>query len=500
LAKVEPKNVASVMFGLMLSLFLANLDQTIIATCLPSIATSLNGWELLPWIISAYLVTSTATTPIYGRLSDVYGRRVVLLSSIAIFVIASALCALASTMPMLIAARALQGIGGGGLRTISQIVIADIIPPRNRGKYQGYMSTTFLVSTSLGPVLGGVFAEYLSWTWAFWINLPLGGIAFLVIDRQLRKLNLPVRPQKIDWVGAFFILASAAPLMIGISRVEQEGGWLNASVGLPILFGAAATLGLVILELRHAYPMIPMRLFKNKAYTIGNIALFAPSMVMTSLIIIIPLYYQIVLRWPADRAGLQLIALTGGMAIGSFIVGSAISRLGRARIFPVVGGVVAAALCLLIAREGLGQSLLFDAVCTTLLGAALGAQINPMLVIVQNGLDVSDIGAGVSGMTFFRSLAGAFGVAVFTTFLINRLASGAADVPGHEKLGANLGVGLMRLDSDQTFDVGQRAAFALVRTHAFSMVFVVAACFAVFASLAVLLIDEKPLRAGSGAK
>ena len=229
---LEPKNVAPIMFGLMLSLFLANLDQTIIATCLPAIAHDLQGWELLPWVISAYLVTSTATTPIYGRLSDHYGRRRVMLVSIAIFVLASIFCALANTMPLLIAARTLQGLGGGGLRSISQVVMADIIPPRYRGKYQGYMSTTFLISTTLGPVLGGFFAEHLSWRWAFWINLPLGGLAFVVIGRQLRNLKLPTMQHKIDWMGAFLILASAVPLMIGLSRVEQAGWMAELAGGL----------------------------------------------------------------------------------------------------------------------------------------------------------------------------------------------------------------------------------------------------------------------------
>ncbi|HWG05584.1 MAG TPA: MFS transporter, partial [Beijerinckiaceae bacterium] len=289
----EPKNVAPIMFGLMLSLSLANLDQTIIATCLPAIAHDLQGWQLLPWIISSYLVTSTATTPIYGRLSDHYGRRAVMLAAIFIFVASSALCALANSMAMLIAARTLQGLGGGGLRSISQIVIADIIPPRYRGRYQGYMSTTFLLSTTLGPVLGGFFVQHLSWQWAFWINLPLGGVAFAVVGRQLRNLKIPTRQHKIDWIGALLVLAAAVPLMIGLSRVEQAGGWLNWQVAFPLAVGVGATVALVLFELNVAEPMLPMWLFANKIFSIGNIALFAPSMVMTALIIIIPLYYQI---------------------------------------------------------------------------------------------------------------------------------------------------------------------------------------------------------------
>jgi len=493
-----PKNIAPIMFGLMLSLFLANLDQTIVATCLSAIAHDLSGWELLPWIISAYLVTSTATTPIYGRLSDLYGRRPVLLASIGIFVVASAFCALANTMPLLIAARVLQGIGGGGLRSITQVVIADIIPPRNRGKYQGYMSTTFLISTALGPVLGGFFAEHLSWQWAFWINLPLGAIAFIVINRQLRALKIPTKRASIDWAGAILILAAAVPLMFGISQVEETGGWLNQHVLVPIALGLIATAVLIYVELRVASPMLPMRLFSNKIFTLGNIALFAPSMVMTALIIIIPLYYQIVLRRSADTAGLQLIALTGGMAFGSFIVGSCIAKFGRARIFPIIGALVAASVCLLIAYEGFGPSIMFDVICTILLGAGLGWQINPLLVIVQNGLEIRDIGTGVSGMTFFRSLAGAFGVAMFSTFLIASMGAGAMRVPGHEKLGDNPGIGLLRSNIASLFGADQQAAFQRVLENAFSSVFVLSAALCLITAVVVLIIPARKLRADSG--
>ena len=486
------------MFGLMLAMFLANLDQTIVATCLSAIARDLGGWQLLPWVISAYLVTSTATSPIYGRLSDSYGRRRVLLASIALFVLASVFCAIAPTMPMLIAARALQGVGGGGLRSISQVVIADIIPPRNRGRYQGYMSTTFLLSTTVGPVLGGFFAEHMSWQWAFWINLPLGALAFLVIDRCLRKLRLPMKQHRIDWTGAFLILAAAVPLILGLSRVEEQAGWFNWAVMSPILLGIAATAALVAVELRVAEPMLPMWLFTNKTFSIGNLGLFAPSMVMTALIIILPLYYQIVLGKPADVAGLNLIALTGGMAAGSFIVGSAISRTGRAKVFPIVGGLVATTLCILIAHHGLGRSIWFDVACTAALGAALGWQINPINLIVQNGLQIRDIGAGISGMTFFRSLAGAFGVAVFTTFLIGRLTAGAVTLPDRKKFGPNPGIGLLRQSAAHMSDGVHSTALQAVLVQAFASVFILAAIILAAGVLATLMIDERPLRAVSG--
>jgi EmrB/QacA subfamily drug resistance transporter len=497
-SKVAPENVGPIMFGLMLSLFLSNLDQTIIATCLTPIAQNLGGWSLLPWIVSGYLVTSTATAPIYGRLSDIYGRRYVLLASIALFTVTSVFCAMATSMPMLIVARVLQGVGGGGLRSVSQVVIADIIPPRHRGRYQGYMSTTFLVSTALGPVLGGFFAEHMTWRWAFWINLPLGAIAFFVIDRQLRKLNITTHARSIDWLGAFLVLCSAVPLLIGLSRVEQAGGWTAPQVYLPLALGLLATVVLVLTELRVAVPMVPMHLFTSRVFSLGNIALFAPSMVMTALIVMIPLYYQTVMRWPADAAGIHLIALTGGMAIGSFIVGSTIARLGRARIFPIGGGILTICICLFIYGHGLGRSSALDFVLTFLLGASIGSQINPMLVIVQNGLDAKDMGAGVSGMTFFRSLGGAFGVAIFSTFLITQLSAGAASIPDASALGADAGVSLLNVSLLATLGEAQSAAARLVQERAFSLVWLLAAAISAVSVATVFSIKERPLRAGSG--
>jgi hypothetical protein len=360
------------------------------------------------------------------------------------------------------------------------------------------MSTTFLISTTLGPVLGGFFAEHLSWRWAFWINLPLGVAALVVINHQLRKLNLPRHRHKIDWLGAILVLAAAGPIMIGLSRVEQAGGWLTPTVLIPIAIGIVAALLLIALELRVAEPMLPMRLFSNRIFTVGNIALFAPSMVMTSLIIVVPLYYQVVRHWSADEAGLPLIALTAGMALGSFVIGTAISRLGRAKIFPIMGGLLAASACAAMAYFGLGRMLVFDCICLLALGSAIGCQINPLLVIVQNGLEIRDIGAGVSGMTFFRSLAGAFGVAEGLTFLIGRLSTGAAAVPGHEVLGPDPGIGLMRPALAGSFSPAQNTAFDLVREQAFASAFLLAGAVFLLTIAIVLTIKERPLRAVTG--
>src|SRR6201984_3610323 len=229
------REIVSILFGLILAMFLASLDQTIVATSLSTMAQDLNGWTLMSWVVSAYLVASTVTTPIYGRLSDLYGRRPVLSVAISLFLGASVLCALSQNMPQLIGARVLQGIGGGGLRSVALATVADIIPPRERGRYQGYFSSVMAISNVLGPVLGGFFAEYLSWHWIFWINLPFGSLALLLCYRNLRRLPKPI----IDWLGAALILASTTPILIGLGQAEAAAGWGRSEVLVPLAIGAA---------------------------------------------------------------------------------------------------------------------------------------------------------------------------------------------------------------------------------------------------------------------
>ncbi|MBV9378993.1 MAG: MFS transporter, partial [Alphaproteobacteria bacterium] len=281
--------IVSILFGLILAMFLASLDQTIVATSLSAMARDLNGWTLISWVVSAYLVASTVTTPIYGRLSDLYGRRPILSVAIGLFLVASVLCALSQNMPQLIGARVLQGVGGGGLRSVALAAVADIIPPRERGRYQGYFSSVMAISNVLGPVLGGFFSEYLTWHWIFWINLPFGLLALFLSYRNLRRLPKPRRKPIIDWLGAALILASTTPILIALGQAEAAASWWSSQVLVPLAIGCLFFVALIVRESEAPEPIMPLRLFANRIFSAASLLSFSMSMVMIAMIILVPL-------------------------------------------------------------------------------------------------------------------------------------------------------------------------------------------------------------------
>ncbi len=489
------REVLAILSGLLLSMFLASIDQTNVATALSTIAKDLNGWEGMAWVVSAYLVTSTVTTPIHGRLSDIYGRRPILLLSIVLFVGSSVVCALAWSMPALIVGRALQGLGGGGLRAVSQAALADIIPPRERGRYQGYFASLFVISNALGPVLGGFFAQDLSWTWIFWINLPLGFGAFLLTNRYLKRLRAPERIAQIDWWGALLILASATPILLGIGNAEREGGWTAPVSWMPIAGGLVLTGALILRERVAVEPMLPLRLFFNPVFTVSMFITVLVQVVMTAMVILVPLNYQLAAGLQPDQVGLRLMPLTVGSVIGSASAGGLISRTGRYRIFPLAGSVLASLACASIGYVGLGRSLAFDIVATSLLGLAWGGQFSPLTIAVQNALHWQDTGIGLSCLMFFRLIGGAFGVAFLSTLLIGYLTSGALAVPGHEALGPNPGLALLHLDEPGVnISPALHAALAVTIRHAFARLYVVSTLILALSIVPAVGLREMPLR------
>ena len=471
--------IRTIMLGVTLALFLASLDQTIVATALPAIAQDLGGWDDIAWVVTAYLIASTVTTPIYGRLSDLFGRRPVLLVSVGIFVTGAMLAALAPSMGWLIAARIVQGLGGGGLRSVAIAVVSDILPPRERGRYQGYLSTTFATANVVGPVLGGVLSDSLSWHWIFWINLPLGALAFSMTWYQLRRLPRPTRKPVIDWLGAALILAATTPLLLSISAVQRSGSWGSVETLAGFAVGGVFLVALVWWELRAPEPMLPMRLFANAIFALANVVTLLSSMVMIALILIIPLHYQLLVGLAPGEAGIRLIAMTVGTVAGSFIAGQFISKTGRSKIFPVLGCAAAMASCVLLALLGLGHALVVDLGVTLLLGLSFGGQMSPLTITIQNALEPRDAGVGLSCMMFFRLMGGAFGTAGLVAVLVDQLGGGLA---------------LFQPALRAAMPAAELRAMGSVLTAAFAHVYWVSAAIMALALVAACAIREVPLR------
>jgi EmrB/QacA subfamily drug resistance transporter len=303
------REVLGILSGVLIGMFLAALDQTIVATALPTIARELNGAEHLSWIVAGYLLTSTASTPVYGKLSDLFGRRALFRFAIVLFVLASALCALAQSMPQLILARALQGLGGGGLITMAQATIADVISPRERGRYQGYISGVWAVASVGGPVLGGFFAEYLSWRWVFWINLPLGLAALGIAHLSLRRLPRQRLARPIDYPGAVLLVGAVTALLLVTSWAGVVAPWTSPTILGLALAGVALVALFIVQELRAAEPLLPPRLFRDRVVRIANIASFITSMAMFGATVFLPVFLQVVMGISASRSGMLVIPL-----------------------------------------------------------------------------------------------------------------------------------------------------------------------------------------------
>jgi MFS family permease len=344
-------------------------------------------------------------------------------------------------------------------------------------------------------VLGGFFADYLSWHWIFWINIPLGFLAIALSYRNLKRLRVPTQKPVIDWLGAVLILASATPLLIGVGRVEQAGGWTSPGVLGPIALGLICAVGLILWERVAPEPMLPLRLFANTTFSLASAASFLTAMVMIGLIIIVPIGYELVAGISANQAGIRLIPITAGTALGSFVAGQLVSRTGRYRIFPIIGASAMTLVCATLAYFGLGRSLPLDLTATTILGLSFGFQMSPMTITVQNALDRRDIGIGMSCMMFFRLMGGAFGVALLSSVLISALNAGTLAIPGHEVLGPDPGIALFHLDERSGhLTPALRLALAAVIQRAFSHLFLVTAAISALSVICCLRLKEVPLR------
>lgn len=488
---LSPAAVRSVIFGLMLAILLAALDQTIVSVALPRMADDLHGFELIAWVVSGYLVAATVVTPIYGKLGDLFGRRIMLGTAIALFLVASLACALAQTMPELVAARVFQGLGGGGLISISQAIIADVVSLRERGRYQGYISGVFAVASVTGPVVGGLLTHYLSWRWCFWINLPLGAAALTVSGRALKTLRVPGIRRAIDYGGALLLTIGLTTLLIGITRVGQGVAW-NSDENL-LLFAAAALFLWVFAywEGRASEPIVPLHLFKLRAVSLSCLVLFLAYFNLIGMSVLMPLRFQIVGGMTADLAAWRLVPLSLMIPLGAFIAGRLMVATGRYRPVQMTGAALVP-----VALFGLSlvdvHSIIATGLVMALAGLGVGLQFPTSLVAVQNAVARQHLGVATAVTAFFRSMGGAIGIAILTTVLLSTLHSGESGGVALPEGGAMLR-SMMGSALDHV-DAGTRQAMLTHATAAFHRIFLVGAAIALVPLIATYFMPDRALR------
>ncbi|MFD4029064.1 DHA2 family efflux MFS transporter permease subunit [Streptomyces sp. NPDC058637] len=406
--------------ALLLGMLLAALDQTIVSTALPTIVSELGGLDHLSWVVTAYMLAATAATPLWGKLGDQYGRKKLFQTAIVIFLIGSALCGVAQNMPQLIGFRALQGLGGGGLMVLSMAIVGDIVTPRERGKYQGLFGAVFGVTSVLGPLLGGFFTEHLSWRWVFYINLPIGVVALLVIAAVL---HIPVRRTKhtIDYLGTFLIASVATCLVLVASLGGTTWAWDSVQIIALAVLAVVLLVAFVHTERRAPEPVLPLKLFHIRTFSLVAVISFIIGFAMFGAMTYLPTFLQVVHGITPTMSGVHMLPMVFGMLITSTGSGQLVSRTGRWKIFPVVGTALTAAGLMLLHQLSENSSTLQMSIYFFVFGAGLGLVMQVLVLVAQNSVSYEDLGVATSGATFFRSIGASFGVAVFGTIFTNRL-------------------------------------------------------------------------------
>lgn len=488
------RQIQTVFAGLMLGMLLSALDQTIVSTALPTIVGELGGLQHLSWIVTAYMLASTVSAPIYGKLSDLYGRRVMFQTAIVIFLIGSVLAGLSRTMFELAVFRGVQGAGGGGLMVLSQAIIGDIVSPRQRGRYQGYIGSMFALSSVVGPLLGGFFVDQLTWRWAFYVNLPLGALALVVTQRAL-KLTHKRREHRIDWAGAAMLSTAITTFLLATVWGGDTYAWDSPMiVGLAVASLVSFVIFLLV-ERRAEEPILPLVLFEERVFAVGTFLAFVTAMAMFAAIIFMPLYLQVAVGVSATDSGLLLMPLMAGMLTTSIGSGRLITRWGRYKVFPVVGTATVGVGYVLLSTMGAGTPVAVVSVFTAIVGLGLGMVNQVVVLAIQNAVPGEHLGAATSAAQFFRSIGGTVGVTVFGAVLnarldvtLERLLPRGMELPGDVRALLRAPAEMAALP-EPVFHALQQAVSQSV-TFVFAMVIPVA----LVAFIAALMLHELPLR------
>ncbi len=494
MSEIHGQRVRLIFAALMLVLLLASLDQTIVSTALPTIVGDVGGVTHLSWVVTAYLLASTVTGPLYGKLGDLYGRKLVLQTAIVVFLAGSALCGLSQNMTELIGFRALQGLGAGGLIVVTLAVVGDLVAPRERGRYQGYFGGVFGVSTVIGPLLGGFFVDQLSWRWIFYVNLPVGAVALAVIAVAFRSPT-ERRRHAIDYLGALLLAGSLSAVVLFTSLGGTTWAWTSWQVLALIAASVALLPALILVEARAAEPILPLSLFRNRIFSTTGAVAFVVGFALFGAVTYLPLYLQVTKDASPTVSGLQLTPLMAGVLVASIGTGRLITRLGRYRIFPIVGTAVMVVAMLLLSRLGVGTPLWVASVDSLVLGLGLGMTMQVLVLAAQNSVDSRMMGVATSGSTLFRQIGGSIGVAVFGTIFANRL---------HVELSQHLPAGTehpatMAPATIRHLPAGVHGAVVDAYALALHPVFLAAAGVSVVAFALTWLVRDMPLRSQQAA-
>ena len=502
-----------VLSGLMVGLLLAALDQTIVSTALKSIVEDFDGLTHYTWVVTAYLLTSTASTPLYGKISDLYGRRPVFQFAIITFLIGSFAAGASTSMEQLIAFRAVQGLGAGGLMSLTFVIIGDIVSPRERGKYQGYFGGVWGLSSVAGPLLGGYFSDHAQilgvtgWRWIFYINLPFG-IAALIITSISLHIPKVKREHSIDYLGALLLVSGVSALLLGISVYGPQNGWQTSKTLITLAAALALVLLFILQESRAKEPILPLALFKNHTFSVTSFMAFIIGSGMFGAIIMLPLYLQIVKGDSATSAGLKLIPFMIGIVAMSIVSGKLITKHGHYKRFPIIGlALMTVGLAML---STLTETTAFWklAIYAILVGAGLGLSMQTIVIALQNSVEFRDLGVATSANTFFRSIGATMGVALFGTVYASRLAH---NLPIEiEKIKASNPAALVGATPEkfealkentavlQSFTPELQVGIVHAFVNSFHVVFLTAVPITVIGFFVAFMLRETPLRTGAG--